>query len=645
MKKQRIYHVFVCVVAFIAALIMTSCSLIDDDGKYGFDDEKKEKEVLSDISEYSLVKGDMCSDEEKEALVTLNNAISKTLGLELIVTTDWVGKLQQEREKEILIGETNREESAEAIKDLGENDYVIKKSGTKLIIAGGSGRATQAAVNYFIENYIDIYQATLSYPSGDGYIWVGSYMVDSITVDGNPLSEYKLYAKGSDIDLSVVQTAFSESISGTYLEIADAVNDYERYIIFDNTGLITSHYGVELGTDSNIYVYGSYDNFDEALEYFCVDFFEELVTKKGKQIDIKSHDNIVKYSPQKEIYSKDSLISLLSDVYNDKNSVIAGEKINGSQSMPSYTLQNYYNATGKYPAMIGIDLSYYGLHLTEMSDEDRSRAVCELVDYASKGGIITVMAQYENPTGNWTLNNRSGGTLGGDEYWEELLTEGTALNLKFKYELSVHAIFLDALKDNNVPVLFMPLNESNSDHFWYSACGEDSTVGAKYLKRLWVYIYDFYASFELDNLIWVYSPLASDGENGALDVMYAYPGDEYVDIVGTSWITEGDQEIDGSRKPYSTLTNSAKKIGALCEFSIKSGSDLICATKEEQINKFNSLDILDVLYDLRSKGYSFAYILTENGTSSVSWLGKGDEFVLDDMILTLEDIAPKLIVK
>ena len=102
MKKQRIYHVFVCVAAFALALIMTSCSLINDDGKYGFDDEKKDKEVLSDISEYSLVKGDMCSDEEKEALVSLNNAISKNLGLELIVTTDWVGKLQQEREKEII---------------------------------------------------------------------------------------------------------------------------------------------------------------------------------------------------------------------------------------------------------------------------------------------------------------------------------------------------------------------------------------------------------------------------------------------------------------------------------------------------------------------------------------------------------------
>lgn len=645
--KKNILKILVLSLAVVFLLSLVSCSLIKTDDRYTFDDESKKNDgiVLSDLAEYTVVRGDLCTDEEKAALVTFRETVMKNLGLTLPALTDWIGEGQQEREKEILIGETNRKESTEALAGLGYNDYVIKKIGTKLVIAGGSGASTQAAVKYFLENYVDIYNSTLSYPES-GYKHTQEYLISSLSIDGTPISEYKLYATDPDIDLKAVQTVLSDSIVGAYLQIAETVDNYSKYIVFDRTDLIAARYGTKLDDNGNLYVYGSYKSFDTALEYFMGAYFEELAAAKGtRDIDVTWHDDKTKEADKKDIYTKETLLSLLGEVYEDRNSIILGETVSGSQAMPSYTIENFYSATGKYPAMIGIDLALYGLQLSEMSALDRSRVICELADYASAGGIITATVHFENPTGNWTLGDKSRGTLGGEDKWQELLNEGSELNTKFKSELTVYTAFLSALDDNGVPVLFRPLHESNSNAFWYGALQGDKTVDAKYPRELWIYLYEYFASLEIDNLLWVYSPIASNGEEGTLPVMYSYPGNEYVDIVGCDWITADESEITGAEKPYMTLTSESGKIGAITEFGLKSGSELVGNTREDQLGRFSGADLCEMLISLRSQGYSFAYFLLKNGTNSITWLGDGETLANDDMILTLDETAPRLGVK
>lgn len=629
-------------------LILSSCSLlVTDKGRFEFDDGNKSTKgvILSDIAEYTVVRGDLSSDEEKEALVTFRETVMKNLGITLPALTDWIGEGQTEREKEILIGKTNRDESVKAGEGLGYNDFVIKKIGTKLVITGGSGISTKAAVEYFINNYIDIYQSTVSYPE-EGYKYVREYSVSSVTVSGKPISEYKLYANDPEIDLFSIQKAISDSAIGVHIEIAENIDAYTKYIIFDRTDLIAARYGTELKDNGNLYVYGSYASFNTALEYFCGPYFDELVKEKGsKDIDITWHDDKTKEVGKKEIYSKEKLTELLNRVYDDKNSIILGETLSGSQSMPSYTIENFRKSTGKEPAMIGIDLAGYGFQLMEMSSVDWSRAICELVDYAGKGGIITATAHFENPSGNWTLGDKSKGTLGGSEKWEELLTEGSDLNTKFRFELATYGAFLKALDDNGVPVLWRPLHENNTSAFWYGAIQEDSTVESQYLKSLWIYIYNYFASVGIDNLIWIYSPAVRNGEENIMPAMYAYPGDEYVDMVGCTWITKDKNELDGSEKSYENLLLESGKIGAITEFGLHSESGLVGSTRAEQEERFNCEDIVKILTDLRSKGYSFAYLLLKNGTNSVSWLGKGEAVANEEIFLTLEKTSALLGIK
>ncbi len=638
MLKNRFKYT-ICAIMALIMLCLSACSPSDGKGKYEFDDNGKENKgiVLSDIAEYTVVRGDLCSDEEKKALVTFRETVMKNLGITLLALTDWIGEGQEEREKEILIGKTNRKESAELMDGLGYNDFAIKKIGSKLVIVGGSGEATIAAVEYFIENYVDIYQATLSYPK-EGYKYTKDYLISSISIDGTPITEYKLYATDPDIDLTKIQTALSDSIAGAYVEIAEDIKQFTKYIIFDRTGLNAAEYGTKLGDDGNLYVYGSYVSFDEAVKYFTGPYFEELaLAKNTKDIDITWHDDKTKEHDKKQIYSKDSLLALLSQVYEDRDSIILGETVNGSQAMPSYTINNFYEATGKLPAIIGIDLAGYGLQLSEIDPLDLSRAVCELVEYASKGGIITATAHFENPTGNWTLGDKSRGILGNSEKWQELLTDGTELNTKFRSELELYGTFLKVLSDNGLPVIWRPLHDMNTGAFWYGISQGDEKVSAEHQKQLWIYIYNYFSALGLDNLIWAYSPTA-DGE----DVMYSYPGDEYVDMVGCSWVTKDKKELSGASKPYLSLTEKSGKIGAITEFGLAAGSSLLASTREEQKTRFSGADIASMLTSLRSEGYKFSYLLLKNGTSSITWLGDGQLLAEDEMILTLDETAPMI---
>lgn len=55
---------------------------------------------------------------------------------------------------EILIGQTNRKQSKEALKDLSKGEYIILASGNKLVITGTTNEAIVEAVNVFMEKYV-----------------------------------------------------------------------------------------------------------------------------------------------------------------------------------------------------------------------------------------------------------------------------------------------------------------------------------------------------------------------------------------------------------------------------------------------------------------------------------------------------------
>ena len=124
----------------------------------------KEMRVLAtgDGCEYPIRYSEFGDDMVVQASSNLKNVFVAKLGDNSApeLSTDWIkgvrrGQYTTVEGKEILIGNTNRTESRDALAELGENEYVIRWSGDKLVIIGSDNYTTKVAVDAFIEQYVN----------------------------------------------------------------------------------------------------------------------------------------------------------------------------------------------------------------------------------------------------------------------------------------------------------------------------------------------------------------------------------------------------------------------------------------------------------------------------------------------------------
>lgn len=115
------------------------------------------------------------------------------------------------------------------------------------------------------------------------------------------------------------------------------------------------------------------------------------------------------------------------------------------------------------------------------------------------------------------------------------LQEGTEERAIIDKDIAIVADYLKLLQDAGIPVLWRPFHEAAGDYtwgawFWWGNDGVDVT------KDLWLYLYNQLTNkYKLNNLIWVWTMQTSDaGKLADVSLLKgAYPGDAYVDIVGT----------------------------------------------------------------------------------------------------------------
>ncbi len=598
---------------------------------------------FGDISEYTIVRPDK-GDTEKKELSRLRTALGDRLGVELEVGTDWGG----EKAKEILVGLTSRDESQKAANGLLAGDYRILVDGKKIIIVGGSDSALEKAVDFVLNYCINEEKKGFYVPSGDGYLKTGSYIADSISIGGTDISEFKLTSEY--FDTKKLSDAMVGAIGKELpVEKYESITDGGKYIIVENTGLSEDKFSFSV-ENGNLYIRGSYNSAEDAISYFCGDFAKE---NGGRKLDLKEGFFLEGSAGKQSIYTKDQLMQVLTDVYNDPDSFIIGEQIDAAK-LPSEVFTKFTERTGEMPGIVGIDLGHYGLRLSEYSTNYKptsalyqSRVICELTDFAAKGGIVTASCHYSNPSGNFTDDTTRGhlgediSTEGYEKAMADLITEGTEYNTQFKKQLEVDAIFLTALRDNGVPVIWRPFHEMNGNWFWWGITQNENTMSAEVYKNLWIYIYNFFTVEKgLDNLIWSYSPNVSANEENkpgqsTMSTMYCYPGDEYVDMVGVDWYFGKMDNVvaDG----YESLTDATGKIGALAEIGVSGNARAEDGQNQEEI--FNSMDFYGYLKEISKSGCNFSYALTWTSVWSLKAMGKDAEFMAMPDVLGLSEVA------
>ncbi len=212
------------------------------------------------LKDYVIRRPEKVKDESINATIsaakTLRDTINSTFGLSLELSDDWykVSEGLPETAKEILVGKTNRTETANALAKIKAKDFVIAFENDRIVITGGTDEGVLKAVEYFIANYIDTAAKKFVLDENHLEIVEHQYYIGSISISGTPITEYKIvYPKDCDLVTYYTAVATADYLAdnaGVKIDVVDdstAATEYE--ILVGNTNRPESSIGIDLGTD------------------------------------------------------------------------------------------------------------------------------------------------------------------------------------------------------------------------------------------------------------------------------------------------------------------------------------------------------------------------------------------------------------
>lgn len=143
--------------AFLALLLFVCCEGIPGDQTTKEESEGEQTEKAR-VSDYILVRGDTSGNEVLRQVLELKSAIDERFDTNTRSSTDWAVDAEgaNGRVREILVGETNREESVAINAELaGVNGYIIRSVGDKIVITASTTGLLTQAVDRFTKDYIE----------------------------------------------------------------------------------------------------------------------------------------------------------------------------------------------------------------------------------------------------------------------------------------------------------------------------------------------------------------------------------------------------------------------------------------------------------------------------------------------------------
>lgn len=180
---------------------------------------------------------------------------------------------------------------------------------------------------------------------------------------------------------------------------------------------------------------------------------------------------------------------------------------------------------GDYPAVFSVDFAEImdDRSTTSNLNNDRVRVIKEARE---RGEVITACCHLNNPlTGGDSWDN-SKNTVA-----KEILTDGSATNIKFNSWLDKLAVFANNLKDNNgklIPIIFRPFHEHTQTWSWW---GSSATTQEEFIN-LWKYTIDYLKNKkQVHSFIYAISPQL-DSQGTVDSFLFRWPGDNYVDFIG-----------------------------------------------------------------------------------------------------------------
>ncbi|MFF0223260.1 glycosyl hydrolase [Streptomyces sp. NPDC004629] len=222
----------------------------------------------------------------------------------------------------------------------------------------------------------------------------------------------------------------------------------------------------------------------------------------------------------------DAVINYLHQISG--NHVVSGVHNKEPLNNPSQYTEQAHSMTGKWPGVWGGELGF-----TADDVANRQTLINQAKTEWANGSLVSLTWHMCRPdVSTCEFNGGINGSRLSDSEWQQLITNGTALDNAYKAKLDTAVPYFQQLKDAGVPVLFRPLHEMNEGWAWWG--GRSGPNGS---ARLFQITHDYLESKGLDNIIWVWNVKDTYANNGSAGVSSFYPGDNYVDVASLDpWV-------------------------------------------------------------------------------------------------------------
>ncbi len=244
-------------------------------------------------------------------------------------------------------------------------------------------------------------------------------------------------------------------------------------------------------------------------------------------------------APTTKAGSKDELLNILNSLsgkgilFGQQHAIdesVSGDDVYGRQS-------DVAAMTGKYPAVFGFDSDEEPTAPDKMPTENGKALARAFVEADTLGAMVTLSSHLKNP-----LSGRSAFDIENKVDVKRLLKNGD-LNHKITDWLdTVASAAHESVRadGSKVPIIFRPLHEHTGDWFWWG----ERYMPPEDFKKLWRYIHDYLSKEKgVDNLLFAFSPNGHFNGDKA-QYLAAYPGDDYVDIMGYDVYQSDNHQTD-----------------------------------------------------------------------------------------------------
>ena len=147
-------------------VVFSSCNNKTDENNNEETQEKQIVVVENAATSYKLVRADKASSMISGLVDRMKASIDSKFGCDMEHATDFVlaGETVDEDAPEILVGDTNRAQTADVLESLEPNSWAVVNKGNKIVICAANDALLVTAIDWFIDSYVSSAQMTLSIP-------------------------------------------------------------------------------------------------------------------------------------------------------------------------------------------------------------------------------------------------------------------------------------------------------------------------------------------------------------------------------------------------------------------------------------------------------------------------------------------------